>query len=94
MINVHLYKADSKCKYSLMTFRECVQLPLYKDGISDRIDTQIMYKTNEFLLNLRLWKMGENRTLEQSRKIWETYFQIDAQKDPIKAPCVTSMIFY
>ena len=62
----------------LMTFRECVQLPLYEDGISDRIDTQIMYKTNEFLLNLRLWKMGENRTLEQSRKIWETYFQIDA----------------
>ena len=77
-----------------MTFRECVQLPLDEYGISDRIDTQIMNKTNEHLFHLRLWEMGENWTLEQSRNIWETSFQSDAQKIPMQDSCATSMIFY
>ena len=52
MIMVHPYQADPNCNYSCMTFRVCVQLPLYVYGIDAIIDTQMLKYPNTILFDL------------------------------------------
>ena len=56
---VHLYQAHPKYKYSCMTFRECIQLPLQVYGIDAIIDTQ-MLKTHHIIL-VHLVDLGNGR---------------------------------
>ena len=39
-MTVHLHQADPNCKYSRMTCRACIQLPLDVDGIDTSINNQ------------------------------------------------------
>ena len=46
---VHQDQPDSYCKHRFMTFRACVKLPIYVDGIDAIINTQIM-KTPHYII--------------------------------------------
>ena len=60
MITVHQYQADPKFKYSNMTCRACVQLPLDVYGIDDNIDTQIMTSPHIRLVHMVPLDNGRN----------------------------------
>ena len=45
-------KADAKCKYSHMTCRDCVQLPVYAYGMDDSIENQMFNTPPGILVHL------------------------------------------
>ena len=58
MMTVHLYQSDTNCKYSCMTCRDCIQLPLDGYGIYAIIDNQILKTPHDFLVHLTASENG------------------------------------
>ena len=52
MMTFHPYQADSNCKNSYMTCRDCVKLPFDVDGIDTSIDAKILKITHYLLVHL------------------------------------------
>ena len=52
MMTLHPYQADPNLKHSLMTFRACVKLLIYVDGIYTSINTQMLKTSHGLLVHL------------------------------------------
>ena len=52
MMTVHPDQAETNYKHSHMTFRACVKLPLYVDGVDTRINTQMLKPPHDLLFHL------------------------------------------
>ena len=60
-MTVYPDQADPKLKHSCMTYRVCVQLPIYVDGIDAIINTQMLKTPHDLLLHLM--DLGNRRKL-------------------------------
>ena len=65
---VHLDQADKNCKNSILTFRECIKLPLDVDGIDASIDTQMLKTPHDLLLHLVALENGRNTDIGTLKK--------------------------
>ena len=52
MMTFHPDQDDPNCNYSCMTWRSCVQIPSYVDGIDSRIDTQMLKTSHAILVHV------------------------------------------
>ena len=68
MMTVLPDQANTNCKYSLITCRACIQLPLYVYGIDASIDTHILKNTQTILVYLADLDNGRNPDIETLTK--------------------------
>ena len=68
MMTVHLGQTNTKCNYSRIIFRACIQLPLDIDGIDSKIDTQMIKNPHYLLFHLAALDNGRKPDIGTLKK--------------------------
>ena len=91
---VHIDQDDPNCNYSRMTYRSCIHIPLYVDGIYSSIDNHMLLKTHILLFRLVALENGRNPDIGTLKKDRGDVFCNVAQKSLMQNFYVMSMKYY